>query len=276
MLAPATNSLARRIKKHITGRQHEFFAVTAPRLEKVCQKELNSILPQNETFVQTGGVTFFGKPEAMYSANLHLRSATRILMRIGDIKASNFTEFAAKMARISFELYLSDACLPQITVATHHCRLYHSDALAETALGYFRGLFPNAATGPDAPSLYIRGVDDRFEFSLDTSGDKLYMRGLKTQGGAAPLRETLAYAILQKAGYKDGPLIDPMCGSGTFSLEAAFHAGNRGSNPLGTPIISSTYVVLKSRFFSGGLRRGLFKYRSVVWLDLCLNIACIC
>lgn len=222
----ATNYLARRIKKHITSRQHEFFVVTAPRLEKICQKELSLILPQNEAFVQTGGVTFFGRPEAMYAANLHLRSATRILMRMGDIKAFNFADFAAKMARINFELYLTGDFLPQVSVKTHHCKLYHSNALAETALNCFRELFPKAVTGSNVPHIYIRGVDDCFEFSLDTSGDRLHMRGLKTQGGAAPLRETLAYAILQKAGYKNGPLMDPMCGSGTFSLEAACAAGH--------------------------------------------------
>lgn len=224
MPASATNPLARRIKKHITSRQHEFFAVTAPRLEKVCQKELRLILPQNETFVQTGGVTFFGRPEAMYQANLHLRSATRVLMRIGAFQALNFAEFAAKMADLSLELYFTGGLLPQIAVSTHHCRLYHKGALEETAQAYFRKRFPRADAGTDAPKLYIRGVDDRFEFSLDTSGNRLYMRGLKPQGGAATLRETLAYAILRQAGYKGGPLIDPMCGSGTFSLEAGLTA----------------------------------------------------
>lgn len=226
MPASATNPLARRIKKHITSRQHEFFAVTAPRLEKECQEELKLILPQNETFVQTGGVTFFGRPEVMYKANLHLRSATRVLMRIGSFKALNFAEFAAKMAGLSFELYCDGKLLPKITVSTHHCRLYHKGALAETAEAYFRELFPRANAGTDAPQLYIRGVDDRFEFSLDTSGNRLYMRGLKPQGGAATMRETLAYTILRQAGYKGGPLMDPMCGSGTFSLEAALTAAH--------------------------------------------------
>lgn len=226
MPAPATNPLARRLKKYITSRPHEYFAVTAPRLEKICEKELSSILPQNELFVQQGGITFFGRPESMYLANLHLRSATRILMRIGNFKALNFDEFAAKMAKLNFDLYLTGDLLPQITAKAHHCKLYHSEALADTAMRYFREFFPNAADGPDNPHIYIRGTDDRFEISLDTSGDLLYKRGLKTHGGAAPLRETLAYAILQKAGYKGGPLMDPMCGSGTFSLEAAFTASH--------------------------------------------------
>jgi len=71
----------------------------------------------------------------------------------------------------------------------------------------------------------VRGLDDRFTVSLDSSGDILYKRGLKKHTGSAPLRETLAAAALLLAGY-DGrvPLIDPMCGTGTFSLEAALMA----------------------------------------------------
>lgn len=226
MPALAQSPLARRLKKHITSREHEYFAVTAPHLDKLCQKELDMILPQNETFVQPGGVTFFGRPENMYLANLYLRSATRILMRIGNFKAVNFNEFVKKMAHLNFDLYLNAETLPEVMVKTHHCRLYHTKAVAEAAAAYFAQLFPHAKTAANAPHIYVRGTDDNFTISLDTSGDMLYKRGLKNKGGAAPLRETLAYAVLQKAGYKGGPLLDPMCGSGTFSLEAALTAGN--------------------------------------------------
>lgn len=226
MAAPLTSPLARRLKKHIIGRSHEFFAITAPTLEKLCKRELDVILPQNEAFVQQGGVTFYGKPEAMYLANLHLRSATRIIMRIGRFKAEKFVQFAKKMNGIAWELYLLGDVLPKIAVNVHHCRLYHSDALAEVAWDFFAALFPEANDDGNAPKIYIRGINDEFTLSMDTSGDSLYKRGLKTHGGEAPIRETLAYAILQRAGYKGGLLMDPMCGSGTFSLEAALLAGN--------------------------------------------------
>jgi putative N6-adenine-specific DNA methylase len=79
----------------------------------------------------------------------------------------------------------------------------------------------------DSQKLYVRALDDHLFLSLDSSGDLLYKRGLKHDVGKAPIRETLAAAILKLAGY-DGsqPLLDPMCGSGTFSLEAAMLAGN--------------------------------------------------
>jgi putative N6-adenine-specific DNA methylase len=73
--------------------------------------------------------------------------------------------------------------------------------------------------------IFIRGADDRFTASLDSSGENLYRRGIKTHTGEAPLRETLAAAALMLAGYSGKEvLLDPMCGAGTFSLEAALMA----------------------------------------------------
>ena len=74
-------------------------------------------------------------------------------------------------------------------------------------------------------NIFVRGKDDRFTVSIDSSGELLYKRGLKKHPGKAPLRETIAAATLLLAGYKGSqPLIDPMCGAGTFSLEGALMA----------------------------------------------------
>jgi len=74
-------------------------------------------------------------------------------------------------------------------------------------------------------TLFVRVVEDRVILSLDSSGDPLYKRGFKSGPARAPIRETLAAAILMSAGYDSTrPLVDPMCGSGTFSLEAAMLA----------------------------------------------------
>jgi putative N6-adenine-specific DNA methylase len=78
-----------------------------------------------------------------------------------------------------------------------------------------------------AQQIFVHGLDDTFTISIDSSGDLLHKRGLKTQGGTAPLRETIAAAVLMLADYHiDEPLLDPMCGSGTFALEAAMIANN--------------------------------------------------
>jgi putative N6-adenine-specific DNA methylase len=75
--------------------------------------------------------------------------------------------------------------------------------------------------------IFVRAENDLFTVSIDSTGELLHKRGLKTQGGKAPVRETIAAAILRLAGYQPGdPLIDPMCGTGTFSLEAAMIANH--------------------------------------------------
>jgi len=80
-----------------------------------------------------------------------------------------------------------------------------------------------AGTAPQ--TVFVRGLHDRFILSLDTSGELLHKRGLKTRAGPAPIRETLAAAILRRVGYTGAEvLLDPMCGSGTFSLEAVLRA----------------------------------------------------
>jgi len=111
-------------------------------------------------------------------------------------------------------------------------KLYHSDAVAQRIRDSIIRKMGDPADTPDSCSnvvqqIFVRAVHDQFEISLDSTGELLYMRGLKTQGSRAPLRETLAAGMLLIAGY-DGimPLIDPMCGSGSFSLEAALMAKN--------------------------------------------------
>lgn len=225
---PATPALERRIKRYITGPEQVFFAVTAPGLELLCRDELKAIGIAEETMqVVPGGVEYTGRLQDCYRSNLHSRTATRFLMRIAQFKATGFGELEKKTARIPWELYLQPECAIEITVSTQKSRLLHTDAIAEHIekmltrhLGCKRAIPP--ASGQ---RLFVRAVSDRFTLSIDSSGPPLYKRGIKTHGGRAPLRETGAAAILNLAGYLPGTsLVDPMCGSGTFSIEAAMMA----------------------------------------------------
>jgi putative N6-adenine-specific DNA methylase len=230
-----TPSLEKRIKRNVSGRTHDFFAITPPGLESLCRMEMLR-LPSfaGDTAEVPGGVEFSGKLVDGYLANLYLRTATRILMRIETLSASHFTGLSKKTAEIPWELYLPTDAVPQIRVATHHCRLYHKDAVSAVFAESVRNRLSRFAGDPqprDLPvrqqRLFIRGVDDRFSVSIDSSGDLLYKRGIKTVAGTAPVRETLAAAILMLAGYSgDEPLVNPMCGSGTFAVEGALMARN--------------------------------------------------
>lgn len=224
-------TLEKRIKRRVSARDHEWFAATAPGLEALCRSELAALLGDADPPVAVaGGVRFCARLYDGYRANLHLRTANRVLMRVDTFRASSFRQLQHRLAAIPWELYLPWGERPRPIVTTRKSRLYHSKAIAEHVLASVAdrwGSLSAVGTGGRRADqlVFVRADQDHFTVSLDSSGDLLYKRGIKVHGGAAPLRETLAAAVLMLAGY-DGcePLIDPMCGSGTFSLEAAMMA----------------------------------------------------
>jgi putative N6-adenine-specific DNA methylase len=224
--------LEKRISRHVTGRPQSFFIAVTPGLEDLCLDELKSLLPDSTFLPEKGGINFEGRLHDCYFLNLHLRTANRILMRIAEFKASNFSSLEKKLSAIPWELYLSSGAEIEISTTTKHSRLYHKDAIDEkiSASIINRASEAEFHEGTGLPvsfpqQIFVRVVDDRFTISLDSSGELLYKRGLKEHNARAPMRETIAAAALQMAGYKgDGPLLDPMSGSGTFAIEASMIA----------------------------------------------------
>ena len=230
---PTESSLSKRIKRHVIGRQRTYFAATSPGFENLCYSELINLgFSEENAAVVEGGVEFQGKLQDCWQANLHLRTAGRILLRIDSVKATGFSQLEKNAAGIPWELYLPPTVLPHVHVTTRHCRLYHTDAIGQRlfdGISARAGSNDLAKSGKQAASseltIFIRGVDDRFTVSIDSSGGHLHKRGLKRHYGKAPIRETTAAAALLLTGYTGSePLIDPMCGTGTFSLEAAMVA----------------------------------------------------
>ncbi len=221
----------KRVRRRITGRTQLFFAVVTPGLEDLLHQEILSlpIAPENTTKVQ-GGVLFQGKVHDGYKANLHVRTASRILMRIVEFKATNFRQLKKKLSGIEWELYLQPDMIPSVNVSARHSRLFHSDAIEACFQEAIQLRFGTLSQDKQMPitknfqhALYVRIADDVFTVSIDSSGELLYKRGLKTHAALAPVRETIAAAIFMLAGYSGVStiLVDPMCGSGTFALEAA-------------------------------------------------------
>jgi putative N6-adenine-specific DNA methylase len=222
-------NLARRIKRHVIGERHALFAVTLPGYERQGLQELENL--DGDLAIDApvkGGVAFSGRLTDLYRANLHLRTAGRVLLRLTAFKATGFNRLQNHVRELTWSLFLPPGAMPRIHVTTRHSRLYHSQAVAQHIEESLAGHWSDQAIVPasgDDQTLLVRVVDDRVTLSLDSSGENLYRRGLKTHAVRAPLRETLAALILQIAGYRpDRPLIDPMCGAGTFSLEAALIA----------------------------------------------------
>lgn len=227
---PETAPLQKRIKRHVIGRPQRFFAASSPGFEKACLQELKIRLPDIQQASTTpGGVEFTGRLDDCFRANLKLHIPNRILMRVSSFKSTNFRQLEKKAGDIAWELFVRPDSRLKVHVATRHCRLLHSGAIAERIKrainerlsGFESGQhLPGTAGGPQ--NIFLRGVDDFFNVSIDSSGELLYKRGLKEHTGKAPLRETLAGGALIMAGYNGSePLLDPLCGTGTFSLEGA-------------------------------------------------------
>jgi putative N6-adenine-specific DNA methylase len=226
---PESMNLAKRIKRHVIGERHALFAVTLPGHERWVRRELESLEGDFAFDAPVkGGVSFSGRMADLYRSNLHLRTAGRVLLRLTGFKATGFNRLQNRVREFAWSLYLPPGAIPRIQVTTRHSRLYHTRAVSQHIEKSLAGHWLDRAIAPlprDDQTLLVRVVDDRVTLSLDSSGRNLYRRGLKTHAVRAPLRETLAALILHIAGYRpDHPLVDPMCGAGTFSLEAALIA----------------------------------------------------
>ncbi|MDY6839049.1 MAG: hypothetical protein SWH78_13875 [Thermodesulfobacteriota bacterium] len=229
-------NIEKRIKRHVLGKVRRFFVSTSPGMAPLCLDELLSVgISKANTALVKGGVEFTGRVHDCYIANLRLRTANRILMRMETFRATNFRQLAKKVTRLPWELYLHQGAPYSIHVTSRRSRLFHKEAISDhfkegvtQRWAFSRGGSKEAGeTAPFMQQIFVRALNDSFTVSIDSSGELLYRRGLKTQGGKAPIRETIGAAILILAGY-DGqePLIDPMCGTGTFSLEAAMMANH--------------------------------------------------
>jgi putative N6-adenine-specific DNA methylase len=209
-----------------------WFAIVAPGLEEVARAELAALPDVSDVAAETGGVGWTGPAQSGYRVNLWSRVATRVLARVGDVEAREFGKLRHRAARLPWPLFVPRGASVAARASASHCRLYHTGALAEAAALAVADAVPRAraaAKGEDADvTLLVRGVDDRFTFSVDASGELLHRRGARIEAGAAPLRETLAAGLLALAGWKPGTaLVDPMCGAGTIVIEAAMQAMGR-------------------------------------------------
>ena len=218
----------------------KFFAVAAPGVEALTALELHrlGLVPENKIY-QNGGVSFEGELEQLYRANLHLRTANRVLVRLGNFHAATFSELRKKAGRLPWEHYLSAGQPVTLRVTCRKSRLYHSDAVAERIAGAIEDRMgqpsplekPANEEADDPPQMFVvRLWRDQCTISIDSSGALLHRRGYRLATAKAPLRETLAAAMLLAADWDTiSPLLDPFCGSGTIPIEAALLA--RGFPP---------------------------------------------
>lgn len=215
----------------------DLFAICAPGLEHVVAGELASLGLAPETGTP-GGVSFHGGDDAMWRANLWLRAASRVVARVGSFRARALGELERRARALPWDRFLAAGCSVAIRVTAHKSRLYHTTAIADRIASAIAERVSGASTpastaerdADDAPGdshalVIVRVAHDTCLVSADSSGELLHRRGYRMRTAKAPMRETLAAAMVL-AGQWDArsPLVDPFCGSGTIPIEAALIA----------------------------------------------------
>lgn len=163
-------------------------------------------------------------------ANLWLRTASRVLVRIATFRATAFYELEKRVKKIPWEQFVAPGIGAEFRVTARKSKLYHSDAIAERMHKAVQSRRRSSAANGRQPTadgqlFVVRVFRDEFVVSADTSGELLHMRGYRQAVGKAPLRETLAAALLIASDWTGrAPLIDPFCGSGTMPIEGALLA----------------------------------------------------
>jgi putative N6-adenine-specific DNA methylase len=199
----------------------EIFLAAPPGLEPVLRSEAQEQGFAKPTCVP-GGVTIRGTWREVWRANLVLRGAGRVLARIGSFRAMHMSQLDKRARQFDWAALLRPDVPVRVEVSCKGSKIYHDRAARqriETAISDTLG----APIAEDAPvRVMVRIENNVVTLSLDTSGELLHKRGTKAAVGKAPMRETLAALFLRSCGYNGRePVVDPMCGSGTFLLEAA-------------------------------------------------------
>jgi putative N6-adenine-specific DNA methylase len=210
----------------------EAFFATCPRgLEPTLAAELET-LGAGDVAPTAGGVGFTGTFAACYRVNLESRIASRVLWRIAHARYRNEEDIYRTVQALPWPAWFGAERTIRVDVAAIRSPLRSLDFITlrikDAVCDNFRaahGKRPDVDTHRPDVRIHAFLTRDDITLYLDTSGDALFKRGRREAAGAAPLRENLAAGILRLAGWSpEMPLLDPMCGSGTFLIEAALIA----------------------------------------------------
>src|SRR5450756_1113330 len=199
-----------------TPPRFQIFAPTAPGLESIAAGELKSFGVRGRQ--EIGGVAFDGGLDRIYQANLWLRTASRVVVRLGGFHASTFYELERRSKKLRWQDFLPETGSVEVRVTCRKSKLYHSDAVAERVLsaiagvasrdielktgssvgdgdevdGVDEGYSASPSRGP-TQLFIVRIVHDQCEISADSSGELLHRRGYRKEVAKAPLRLSLIH-----------------------------------------------------------------------------------
>lgn len=216
---------------------HTFFATTAKYMESLLAHELLA-LGCKEVVETRAGAGFTGSLADAYRACLWSRVANRVLLTLARFPAATPEDLYGGVRAIPWyeHFHITDTFAVDFTASQSVIRHSHFGALKvkDAVADEFRARYgerPSVRTERPDIQINVYLLRDQATVSLDLSGESLHRRGYREQGAVAPLKETLAAAILLRAGWAEiaargGALVDPMCGSGTLPIEAAFMAAD--------------------------------------------------
>jgi putative N6-adenine-specific DNA methylase len=217
---------------------YDIWVSCPPGLETMVAQEM-AALGVNPKGVEPGGLGARVDVRTLYALNLHLSAASRVSVRIGQFHASEFWELEKRAERLAWHAWLPKGSTIGFRVTSRKSKLYHNDAIAERLGALISARVPGVAVvesgegeEEDAGAAHakaiaaqlflVRLVNDEVTISVDASGELLYRRGWRQETAKAPLRETLAAAMLTASGWTGATsLHDPFCGAGTIVIEAA-------------------------------------------------------
>lgn len=202
-------------------------------LESVCKKEIHD-LGYEVSLVSDGKVHFIGDAEAIVRANIFLRTGERVLIKLGSFHAESYEDLYQGTKALPLEEVLPvDASFWVTKASSVKSKLFSprdiQSVMKKAMVDRLSGIYhvntfsEHGAKYPFRVSLF----KDEVTVCLDSSGESLHKRGYRLKMGKAPIKETLAAALILLSKWReDEPFVDPMCGAGTFPIEAAMIAAN--------------------------------------------------
>lgn len=199
----------------------EIFLVAIPGLETELRADARAIGFAKSSLVK-GGVVLEGTWPDVWRANLELRGASRVLARIATFPAQHLWQLDKRARKVDWAALLRANVPVRVEATCRASRIYHSGAAAERVAKAISETRGTPIANDASVTVMVRIENDQCTLSLDTSGELLHKRGHKEAVSKAPMRESMAALLLRRCGYTGSePLVDPMCGSGTFVIEAA-------------------------------------------------------
>ncbi len=214
-------------------KKYELIAPCHFGLEAVLKREIVD-LGYDVSQVEDGRVTFIGDDEAICRANIGLRTADRILLKVGSFRAETFDELFEGTKALAWEEFIpQDGKFWVAKAASIKSKLFSpsdiQSIMKKAMVERLKGAYGISWFAEDGESFPVRVflMKDMVTVGLDTTGESLHKRGYRKLTARAPIAETLASALIMLTPWRgDRILVDPFCGSGTFPIEAAMIAAN--------------------------------------------------